>query len=191
MLHVLNANRHNRLAFDLSSSDPMTTYKHPACLEIEQLAGQCDFQRTRSGGPGGQHRNKVETAIVVKHKPTGVTGQAGERRSQHANRTVALERLRVNLAIEIRSKSNFESPSERWQGRCRGGKISVSRQHFDFACLLAEALDQIEAAEFQLAAAAKQLGCSTTQLINLIKKEDQALVLVNKMRQQNGLGRIK
>lgn len=169
----------------------MTPYDHPACLEIEKLAGQCEIKRTRASGPGGQHRNKVETAIVVKHTPTGVTGQAGERRSQRENRTVALERLRVSLAVEVRSQQANSSPSELWQSRCRGGKINVGRQHFDFACLLAEALDRIESTEFQLAAAAEQLGCSTTQLINLIKMEDKALMLVNRMRQQAGHGRLK
>lgn len=175
----------------------MQPYDHPACLEIEKLAEHCDFKRTRSGGPGGQHRNKVETAVVVKHKQSGVIGQAGERRSQRDNRAVALDRLRVNLAVEVRSQqTDFrDSPatptSELWQSRCRGGKINISRQHFDFACLLAEALDRIESTDFQLAAAAKQLGCSTTQLINLVKMEDKALMLVNRMRQQAGHGRLK
>jgi len=169
----------------------MIPYDHPACLEIEKLAADCEIKRTRASGPGGQHRNKVETAIVVKHISTGVIGQAGERRSQRENRTVALGRLRVSLAVEVRSGQTSSSPSELWRSRCRGGRINVGRQHFDFACLLAEALDQIESTDFQLAAAAERLGCSTTQLIKLIKMEDKALMLVNRRRQQAGHGRLK
>ena len=118
-------------------SDP-----HPATLPVDQLQTQCDFERTRRGGPGGQHRNKVESAIVVTHRPSGVIGQAGERRSQHANRDVAVERLRVNLALAVRTVIEVENfaPSERWQKRCRAGRIEVSVRHEDFAALLAEAI---------------------------------------------------
>ena len=51
-----------------------------------------------AGGPGGQHRNKTESAVRLTHPPTGVTVTATERRSQHENREVALERLRERIA---------------------------------------------------------------------------------------------
>jgi len=82
---------------------------HPAKLEIDKLVAQCDFTRTRRGGPGGQHRNKVESAVVVQHRPTGVIAEANERRSQADNRRSAIFRLRVNLALAVRS---FENPDE-------------------------------------------------------------------------------
>jgi protein subunit release factor B len=72
--------------------------QHPAEIPIEQLLSQCTVKRTRGSGPGGQHRNKVETAIVIKHLPTNVIGQASEKRSQERNRETAVGRLRVNLA---------------------------------------------------------------------------------------------
>jgi hypothetical protein len=75
---------------------------HPATLPIDELLEGCEFERTKRGGPGGQHRNKTESAIVVTHRSTGVTGQASERRSQHRNRAEAIERLRLNLALAIR-----------------------------------------------------------------------------------------
>ena len=75
---------------------------HPAALPPDVLLNDCEIRRTRRGGPGGQHRNKVETAVVIKHRPTGAVGAASERRSQDLNRQAALQRLRVNLS---RSKS--------------------------------------------------------------------------------------
>lgn len=76
---------------------------HPAALPDDELLAQCELGRSRAGGPGGQHRNKVETAIVITHKETGISGQASERRSQIDNKRVALRRLRLNLATKHRT----------------------------------------------------------------------------------------
>lgn len=48
---------------------------------------------SRSGGPGGQHVNKVSTACTVRHEPTGIAVTASDSRSQSMNRQLALERL--------------------------------------------------------------------------------------------------
>lgn len=56
-----------------------------------------EIKTTRGSGPGGQHRNKTETAVVVKHKPTGLTVRSEDSRSQEANRQNALALLRARL----------------------------------------------------------------------------------------------
>jgi protein subunit release factor B len=68
-----------------------------AGLDDEALLAECRVEMRRASGPGGQHRNKVESAVRLLHAPTGVVAQASERRSQHANRTLAIERLRAKL----------------------------------------------------------------------------------------------
>ena len=73
--------------------------KDPA---LEKLARACLFEFHRASGPGGQHRNKVETAVRVLHVPTGVRARASERRSQAQNRSEALRRLAA--ALERRSR---------------------------------------------------------------------------------------
>ena len=165
---------------------------HPTLLSVELLLRDCDIQRTRGSGPGGQHRNKVETAIVITHQPSGVTGQASERRSQHKNREVAVQRLRVNLALQVRTPVDSDDPpSELWQSRIRSRKINVSSSHFDFAILLAEALDCIASLEFDVAAAAKRLAVSTSQLIKFLKVEPSAIQLVNTQRKSKDLHLLK
>lgn len=164
---------------------------HPTQLTIEGLLESCTVKRTRGSGPGGQHRNKVETAIVITHTPTGVVGQASEKRSQKQNRDMAIERLRLNLALAVRSAVDTDSaPSQRWIGRVKAKKISVSPSHFDYAVLIAEALDFIANEEFDVSAAAKRMGVSTSQLVKLLKTCQPAFDMVNRERVSRELHRL-
>ncbi len=51
----------------------------------------------RSSGPGGQHVNKTESAVRLKHKPTGLVVASQQERSQHRNKQLALQRLRKKI----------------------------------------------------------------------------------------------
>jgi protein subunit release factor B len=69
--------------------------KHPT--DRESLERDCDLEFFVAGGPGGQHRNKVETGVRLTHRPTGLVVTATERRSQSANRDAAYERMAEKL----------------------------------------------------------------------------------------------
>lgn len=167
---------------------PAAPSLHPASWSNEALASQCDVTRTRRSGPGGQNRNKVETAIVVRHKPTGLVAEANERRSQHENLQAALFRLRVRLAIAVRcAVADDAPPSPTWRRHSHAGKLAINPANPDFPTLIAEALDHLEARDHDLRAAAERLGCSATQLTRLLKDEPRALALVNDHRAARGL----
>lgn len=161
---------------------------HPATLPADLLLKDCDVTRTRRSGPGGQHRNKVETAIVLVHRPTGVRAEASERRSQAQNHDAAVFRLRVHLAVQVRAEVPGDfTPSPLWKSRCRDGRVVVNSGHDDFPALLAEALDVVTAHQMEIKPAAEALGCTTSQLIKLLQAEPQAILLVNRERQARGL----
>ncbi|HEX9793527.1 MAG TPA: peptide chain release factor-like protein [Planctomycetota bacterium] len=163
---------------------------HPAALPHEDLMAQVTVVRTRASGPGGQHRNKTETAIRLCHEPTGVRGAASERRSQNENLKVAVRRLRIALAIEHRTPltdADFVAPgafelSAAWLARVRGGRISLNVDHDDFPPLLAEALDALHLYADDLPRTATALRISASQIVKFLGKEPAALHALNERR---------
>ena len=165
---------------------------HPAALPLETLLADCVIRRTRRSGPGGQRRNKVETAVVIEHRPSGTVAEANEARSATENRQNALFRLRVNLALSIRRPlSETDEPGRLWSSRCRGGAIVINPSHDDFPAILAEALDFTAGCGMDVREAATRLGCTPTQLVKLLKHEPRGLALVNHARRSTGLRALR
>ncbi len=166
------------------------SYEHPAGLNEETLLKACKIERGRGGGPGGQHRNKVETAVCVTHAASGVSGSASERRSQGENKKVAIMRLRINLALVVRGNA-AGCPSDLWKSRVKKGKVMCNVKHWDYPAMLGECLDVVADNGFDIGAAGQILGCSGSQLVKLIKGERKAMVVVNEAREAAGLGKLK
>lgn len=72
-------------------------------LDDDRLLRQCQVDYRRDSGPGGQKRNKIESAVRLTHRPTAIVANAAEDRSQHRNKAVALKRLRKLIAYNIRT----------------------------------------------------------------------------------------
>ena len=167
------------------------TDAHPAAIDPEVLAAECEFRATRRSGPGGQNRNKVETAVILTHRPTGISAQASERRTRARTGAWPLTGSGSSWPWPFAGRSsaartNAFVPSALWRSRCRGGRIVVNPEHEDFPALLAEALDVLHASDDEPKAAAEALGCSPSQLIKLLKEEPRALAQINERRRQAG-----
>lgn len=166
---------------------PLLPPPHPASLDEDTLMRDVEVRRSRSGGPGGQHRNRVETRVELLHKPTEVEAHAGERRSVRENRPVAIRRLRLALALAIRAPVPLgEIGSPLWRSRRRKNQISVNESHWDYPALLAEALDVVVATGLDTRKAALRLEVSGSQLLKLIAKHPPALVALNEARTERG-----
>ncbi len=90
------------IAFRVESNSMAFTTKR------DVLEREVEVQFYRAGGPGGQHRNKADTAVRLHHPPSGITVTATERRSQSMNRELAFERL-----IERLERLNFRPKKRR------------------------------------------------------------------------------
>jgi protein subunit release factor B len=145
----------------------------PATLAPADLLKQTQELHTRRSGPGGQNRNKTQTAVVLAHKPTGIAAEASERRSQAESRQLSLQRLRLKLALEHRTQALLR-PSELWRSRARGQQLVISTRHEDYPALTAEALDQLRTQSFDMPRAAEGLGVTATQLARLFRKDPAA-----------------
>ncbi|PPR85650.1 hypothetical protein GOBAR_AA35044 [Gossypium barbadense] len=138
-------------------------------LKDEELMRQCELNTFKASGPGGQHRNKRESAVRLKHLPTGIIAQAVEDRSQHMNRASALARLRTLIALKVRNPVSLESyspPPELLQILPRnsthrrsdsGPQIGPNNPKFILG--MQALLDLIFAVDGSISDAAKLLGC--------------------------------
>jgi len=63
----------------------------------EDLLAECEVETFRSSGPGGQNVNKRDTAVRLRHTPTGIVVTCQRERSQYRNKQIALEELRKKL----------------------------------------------------------------------------------------------
>lgn len=168
--------------------EPGWRWQHPACLSDEELLKRLELTTGRAtGGPGGQHRNKVDTQVFLRHPPTDIETRADERRSQIENKRVALRRMRLALATGLRTVVPAGPiGSGLWKSRVKGGRISCSPSHEDFPAMLAEALDVVEASHGDVARAALRLECTTSQLVKFIKDHPSAFIELNRARQARG-----
>ena len=82
-------------------------------VEVEINPADLEIDTYRSGGAGGQHVNKTDSAIRITHKPTGVVVECQDERSQFKNRDKAMKMLKTKLLDMEREKQQSAIASER------------------------------------------------------------------------------
>jgi hypothetical protein len=150
------------------------------------LLAECDVHLHRTGGPGGQHRNKVASAVRLVHRPSGFSVTATERRSQHENRANALCRLREAIALGIRLPP---TDTVRWPEnvQLRDQQLRVGEGNPAYWEVVALVLDEFAAAGGVLAVAAARLGVSGSSLTRFLSTNPHAWRAANQTRKEAGL----
>jgi peptide chain release factor 1 len=82
-----------------TSTVTVVVLEEPTSSELTIDPRDLEEKFTRGSGAGGQHRNKTDSAVQLRHKPTGVAVRAENGRSQAANRETALRLLRARLIV--------------------------------------------------------------------------------------------
>lgn len=162
-------------------------------LTDAELLAQCRFDRFRVSGPGGQHRNRRDTAVRLVHTPTGIAGQASERRSQAQNRAAALQRLRRAIALEVRRPAPLDAyhPPPALQRILPGARDQIGPRHREFWTGAQHLLDIFDALDASLGDTAAAVGCSTNRLARLLAADPHLLRKANDLRRQRGFAPIR
>jgi len=155
-------------------------------MDDDTLCRYCTFEFFKGSGPGGQHRNKVSSAVRVKLEALGLAAEDCSERTQHRNRSRALEKLRRAIVISIRKPL---------AGAAGGGEDDASsgipfecsirnpRYHL-FAALL---LDRLEASGFDQRQVAEIYGVSPTALIRKTAADPVLWTWCQQRRRELGL----
>ena len=163
-------------------------------LDDAALLRQCDFDRFRASGPGGQKRNVTDSAVRLRHGATGLSGEANESRSQHENRRRALRRLRRALALGLREAVDLEGyapPPELAAARTADGRLALGRRDARFLPAVAALFDLLEATGWRLGEAARRLGVSTAQIGRFLAQDVALWRAASERRRAHGLGALR
>jgi hypothetical protein len=166
----------------------------PPGLSDDQLLRQCAVDTYRASGPGGQHRNKTDSAVRLRHLPTGVSVIAEESRSRHDNKATAVRRLRAAIAMEVRTpvdRLHFHAPDWFRAALNKAGRLKLGRRDGRYWPCAALLLDVLAACEGRMSDSAGLLGITTGNLSGFLTSDPQLMAAANRIRDRFALGRLR
>lgn len=148
-------------------------------LSSEELGRHCRFDTCRGTGPGGQKRNKTDSAVRITHLDSSLSVSDDTSRSQHLNRAYAMRKLRLQLALHLRE------PAVAWSGAVPGLNSPSYPQWVGIV------FDTLQAHSFQVAPTAQILGLSTSRLLREIGRDSTVWQVLQQGRSACGLSPLR
>lgn len=158
----------------------------------DALIAQCEVDRYRASGPGGQHRNKTESAVRLRHRLTGVSAIGEDSRSQSENKLHAVRRLRSAIALEVREPVFLETyaPSTRLAAFVRAGTAPLgakTKLTGEYWAAIGELLDLLVTNNLEIGTSAQRLGITTGALSKLLLHDDAVGRVINDLRRAKNM----
>jgi hypothetical protein len=163
-------------------------------LSDRELLADCRVHTYRASGPGGQKRNKTDSAVRLHHQPSGLIVVGTESRSQHENKARALRRLRQAIALNCRTKIEaevFTPPAVVESCRTRQGRLEVGPRDHRFWLVAGTLLDALASAEGSVREASRLLGITSANLVKLLRSHPKLWAKANELRRAYGRSPLK
>lgn len=162
-------------------------------LSDDMLLRQCEVDTYRASGPGGQKRNKTNSAVRIRHLASQLLVIAEESRSQHENKAKALRRLRKAFYLKLREPLEVGT-EDGWLASHPGilpaldkqGRLYVGAKNPAFLPAVAALLDMLELCQARVSDVSKALGASTASVVGFMKQDDKVWEALNHIRQKYG-----
>ena len=149
-------------------------------LSDEALAALCELEFFKGSGPGGQKRNKSSSAVRVslRQAPELAATDCTER-SQHRNRSNAINKLKIILALQVRLPVSAPLP-----------RMECALSAPDYPLFVAKIFDLLTECSFDHKACAAKCGVSTTALLKKLARDPKIFQEFNRRRELLGLPKL-
>lgn len=149
-------------------------------LPESEFVRLCTLDFFKSSGAGGQHRNKTSSAVRVTHKETGISAEDCTERSQHRNRSNAIWKLKLLIALQIRQPVTSTLP-----------RMECSLSAPDYPLFVAQIFDILEECGFDHKICAAKCGISSSALLKKLSRDPKIFQEFNRRRELLDLPKLK
>lgn len=160
-------------------------------LSDGELLRKCTVTYFQASGPGGQKRNRVNSAVRLNHLQTGITVVSSDSRSAERNRSAALARMRLQLALSPWPCREIDEVKTKFPGKWPEFRVQINHKHGDFPNCVFSALHFFNSFQGEIRTTGKKLGTTSSSLVRFFKVNKQVWKTVAEIRKHFGKSLLK